>query len=279
MADDRTYIKVHDGIEDHPKIATLSDRSFRILVTTWGWCSRHKTNGRVPDAVWRKRAPTKVREELESVSLVEQRDGYVVMHDYLKHQRSAELIEGLREVKQRAGRMGNHRRWHVEKGIVDPACEFCVEDLSQEGSQVRSQSDRTGTSGSDRKTSPETETETETEEEPSLRSGSPARAPALALFDEFWDAYPRKTGKAEAVKAWPKAIKRLEAPRLVAAAQYWAGLWAKAGVDKQFIPYPATWLNGQRWNDEPPASRATPTNGHQPYRNPDNPDVYKESLL
>lgn len=83
-------------------------------------------------------------------------------------------------------------------------------------------------------------------------------AATAALFDEFWDNYPRKDGKANALKAWPKACKRLEPQRIVAAARYWAGLWENAGFTKQFIPHPTTWLNGERWNDEPPLSRAQP---------------------
>lgn len=106
-----------------------------------------------------------------------------------------------------------------------------------------------------------------------------ADAPA-DFFDAFWVEYPRKDGKAAAVKAWPKACKKLEAPRLVAAAKYWTGLWAAAGFEKSFIPHASTWLNGERWNDEPPMPRApTKTNGHHvPYRNPEDQSVYEESL-
>jgi hypothetical protein len=265
VIDERTFIKVHDGIEDHPKIAPLSDKAFRVLVTTWAWCSRHKTDGRLPTAVWQKRASAKVRAELETAGLVDNFEGHVLMHDYLKHQRSAEEIDEMREAKQFAGRIGNHKRWHVGQGIVDATCEFCVDtesqDPSQDPSHLRSQEDRTGTSQvrsqNDRKTSPDTETDTEIKKEPSLRSGS--RSSKLdEHFEEFWSAYPRKVSKATARKAWPKACKKLEAPRLVKAASYWAGLWQQAGTEAQFIPYPATWLNGERWSDEPPLSRGQP---------------------
>ena len=35
-----------------------------------------------------------------------------------------------------------------------------------------------------------------------------------------------------------------------------AGLskWMASWTDRQFIPYPATWLNQRRWEDEPPKS-------------------------
>lgn len=145
MADERTYIRVHDGIEDHPKTAALSDKAFRLLVTTWGWCSRHRTDGRVPVAVWKKRGTKGARDELERAGLVEPGEGHMVMHDYLEHQRSAELIAEKVEAKKRGARLGNHRRWHEERGIYDPACEFCLEDAPPEPpdpSDKRSDTDR-----------------------------------------------------------------------------------------------------------------------------------------
>ncbi len=82
-------------------------------------------------------------------------------------------------------------------------------------------------------------------------------------FEAFWINYPRKEAKAAARKAWPAAARKLDPERLAKAARYWAGLWADAGTPRQFIPYPATWLNGERWNDDPPA-RAAPVAAAKP---------------
>jgi hypothetical protein len=72
-----------------------------------------------------------------------------------------------------------------------------------------------------------------------------------AGFARFWAAYPRKTAKADARKAFTKAWRKLppfDEDEILA-----GGLErAKAGwVDAQFIPHAATWLNGERWQDEP----------------------------
>lgn len=89
-----------------------------------------------------------------------------------------------------------------------------------------------------------------------------AAAPAAKvpdLFDEFWANYPRKDGKVQARKAWPKACKRLPPERLVKAAEVWAGWWAEVGKDREHIPHASTWLNNDRWNDERPTRpRASP---------------------
>jgi hypothetical protein len=69
-------------------------------------------------------------------------------------------------------------------------------------------------------------------------------------FATFWTAYPRKTGKAVALKAWQKLRPPID--RVLAALEWQRASpdWLKDGG--QFIPHPATWLNGGRWDDEPP---------------------------
>lgn len=86
---------------------------------------------------------------------------------------------------------------------------------------------------------------------------NPATPPALPtspsgdLFPKFWKLYPNKKGKAAAEKAWAKmkvtdAMFTLIADGL--AKQVVCAEWVKDGG--QFIPHPATWLNGKRWEDE-----------------------------
>lgn len=67
-------------------------------------------------------------------------------------------------------------------------------------------------------------------------------------FDLFWDQYPIKVGKAAAKKAWAKAIKT-EAPDVIiqGAARY----AADPNRHPSFTAHASTWLNAQRWSDEP----------------------------
>lgn len=108
--DDRTYITVHDGMPEHPKVEALSDRAFRVLVDLWCWCSRQLNDGVIPEAVWLKRTGTpKVRKELLA-ALVDVVDGQYVMHDYLEHQRSRAQVEALKAKRAEAGRKGGRAR-------------------------------------------------------------------------------------------------------------------------------------------------------------------------
>lgn len=70
-------------------------------------------------------------------------------------------------------------------------------------------------------------------------------------FHKFWNLYPNKKSKSNAIKAFKKL--KVDDPLLT---EIMLGLelaikspdWMKN--NGQFIPHPATWLNGRRWEDE-----------------------------
>ena len=130
----RTYIRVHDGMADHPKIAPLSDAAFRLLLETWMWCSRQHTDGYIRRDMWKLRGKPAVRRELER-EMIEQVDGDLLRcHDYLDWQRSraeAEAAAGAnRTGRARSSVHANHARWHVgSNGRPNPeGCELCPAD-------------------------------------------------------------------------------------------------------------------------------------------------------
>ena len=68
-------------------------------------------------------------------------------------------------------------------------------------------------------------------------------------FLEFWALYPRKRARKEALVAWAKVpLSEREKILPALAAQRRSEDWRKDGG--RFIPYPATWLRGERWDDE-----------------------------
>lgn len=76
-------------------------------------------------------------------------------------------------------------------------------------------------------------------------------------FASFWALYPRKTGKGSARKAYDKAVSRSSAITLIEGARRLAN--DPNLPPMQFIPHPATWLNDDRWEDEPyPPRELTP---------------------
>ena len=89
------------------------------------------------------------------------------------------------------------------------------------------------------------------QETPTRSKAAPVSGGSLPIaeeFERFWILYPRKKGKVEAGKAW-RTIKPEEAEAVLARVELNKfGEWK--GSEPRFIPYPATWLNGRRWEDE-----------------------------
>ena len=94
------------------------------------------------------------------------------------------------------------------------------------------------------------------------------------LFDEFWAAYPRREAKGAARKAWDKAIKRADPAEIIAGARLYRD---RPDRDPRYTAHAATWLNADRWTDEPPPVAAH-THRHRPYHNPTDMTAYAEGL-
>jgi len=94
----------------------------------------------------------------------------------------------------------------------------------------------------------------------------------LGLFPDFWKRYPRKIDKGNALKSWTKLcnIKVKDRPKWVIIRDaIYNQKQTERWDDKDFIPYPATWLNQTRWIDDPETmvkpvtrSRETPKAAH-----------------
>ena len=70
------------------------------------------------------------------------------------------------------------------------------------------------------------------------------------LFDKFWLMYPRHEGKQAARKAFDRlgvddALLGVMVEAITRQRQ--SAQWS----DPRYVPHPATWLNGRRWEDEP----------------------------
>ena len=100
------------------------------------------------------------------------------------------------------------------------------------------------------------QSESESESISESESESEPAAQVPSLFDVFWSVYPKHEAKQAAKKAFDK-LKPDEAlvQTMVTAIEKWkqTDQWQENGG--QFIPYPATWLNGRRWEDDVPEKR------------------------
>jgi len=173
-----------------------------------------------------------------------------------------------------SGAYGNHQRWHVNRGIVSPDCPICPKEPVP---------DEDGSSGGIAprflaEIAPESEIvalpdPSPTRARPEPKELSPvADAPSKSAkvdddFAEWYAAYPRKTARGRALTAYRTARKKTDAATLLAAIkQQSAQLMAKG---PEFAPYPATWLNGERWLDEAPVSTTAPSPADDDWEEPE----------
>lgn len=79
---------------------------------------------------------------------------------------------------------------------------------------------------------------------------SEASVADLPTFGDFWLLYPKRVAKRDAERAWMRLSADDQVAALTALVD-WRRLWM-ARNEMQYVPHPATWLNGGRWEDELP---------------------------
>jgi uncharacterized protein YdaU (DUF1376 family) len=88
-----------------------------------------------------------------------------------------------------------------------------------------------------------------------------AKAPKVFnenLFLEFWEAYPKKAAKGDALRAYLKALSRASHAEILAGAKRYK-------PDPKFTKHPATWLNADCWLDEVPKTNGTVAGPWKPF--------------
>ena len=116
----------------------------------------------------------------------------------------------------------------------------------------------------------DTDTDTDTDTDPLTLSLTPTLTGAIAPdtkptkhsstnsklhpgFNEFWTSYPRKIAKGDAEKAWSKIKPDLQAVLTALNWQTKLEDWTKD--NGKYIPFPASYLNSGRYEDEKPAAK------------------------
>lgn len=256
--DTRLYARFDIGMDEHPKIMLLSDAAFRALFESTMYARRQLSDGFLDERIVLRKWGADVATELSSndpsrPSWLRVEGGWMI-HDFGEHQTTTADIQAKRE----AGRKGG-----LAKAKQTPSTRLAgaSEVLEQNASSTLAK----------------TETETETETKPAVVTLSDAEAPdpedefsfieeAMPIddvdpspgypadFNAFWDVYPRRGGKGAACTAFLKAKKRAPVTAIIGGAER---LKADPNLptDKSLVPMPATWLNQDRWEDDPLPAR------------------------
>ncbi|MFI9204017.1 hypothetical protein [Streptomyces sp. NPDC053048] len=113
-------MRLDDRFPSHRKVATLSDRAFRLHVSALCWCAANLTDGRISDKELRLVAHVRgmkaTARQLEDAGLwVRDEDGWAI-HDFHDYQPSAEHVRAERE--RNAARQKRFRDRKAEKAAA-----------------------------------------------------------------------------------------------------------------------------------------------------------------
>lgn len=222
------WFKVDDGFAFHPKAIEAGNAALGLWVRAGAWCGANLTDGALPrHMIGTLGAQARDARRLVAVGLwVETEKGYQ-FHEWENMQPTKADVEADRaENRKRQKAFRERQRNGVTNGVTDAVTNPATND-------------------------------TPSRPVPSNKEKTPSPASPSRLFDQFWDWYPRKVGKPDAVKAYEKAVKKHGEQVIIAGVER---LRLDPNLpEKNFIPHPATWLNREGWNDEPFPAR----NGQQ----------------
>lgn len=254
-----TWFKVDDKLHDHRKARAAGASAMGVWLLAGSWSADNLTDGFLPSAILQRFGRQRDAKRLVEVGLwfADEQDGEPGwrFHSWDEFQPTREDTEKRRNAESTAGSEGNHRRWHVVKGITNRDCQFCrVPDRVP---------DRVNASGPESGANPPVPSRPDPTrtEETTTSSDKSDNGESLSRFGEFWDAYDHKVGRKKAESAYRSALKKpgvTDELLIAAAGEYVA--WVKSeGKHPQYTKHPATWLNGEHWTDERAARHPPPT--------------------
>lgn len=236
-----TWFKVDDKLHSHSKIRKVlaeDPAALALWVVAGSWSSDNLTDGFVPDHQLPWLIPSgadELAQKLVTARLWRRVRGGYQFHEWhedgdgTKRNPSREEVEEDRRKKAEAGRKG---------GLASGKSRSKTEAPASANGSAPAMAPADGL------------LEPPTRPDPTLKNKTSSPPPAAdEAFDRFWAAYPRKAGKGQARKAWAKAVKATDPEAVIAGAQRYAR--ERAGQDQQYTAHPATWLNGERWTDQP----------------------------
>ena len=199
------WFKVDDQFYDHPKVADLPLSAIGLWIKAGSYCARYETDGSLTSArVQPLGGRTRDADRLVEAGLWHRVDGGYQFHDWDQYQPTKAQQDAEREKARE--RMRKRR----SGGTSD---------------DVRANSGRSSA------------TPTRPDPTPIYNKANDEK------FQEFWDAYPKQTGRAKALTEWHRAVTQGVAPDvLTAKARNYAEQVSHEQRETRFVKAPSNWL-------------------------------------
>lgn len=127
--DEIGWFKVDDKLHDHHKSRKAGKSAMGVWVLAGSWSRDNETDGFIPEGVllrWGTRADAKRLTDAD-LWIPGEKDGEAGwwFHDWARFQPGATVTAATKAKESEAGARGNHRRWHVDRGVAVTDCEYC----------------------------------------------------------------------------------------------------------------------------------------------------------
>lgn len=188
---------VDDGFHSHPKAWAASLAALGLWTVAGSWSNDQGTDGLIPDHMIQllSRGQTELVRELCDAGLWRRTRGGYQFHqwdadgDGTPRNITRDEAIARRSKKSTGGSLGNHRRWHVKEGRVDPACAYCQDDYRPPDRSTDRSSDGTTEPPSDSGPNPPIPSPlpipTDMTSGQSVRAGARTREAARHLIDRY----------------------------------------------------------------------------------------------
>jgi hypothetical protein len=226
----KLFAKLAHGFANDPKIVGLSDAAFRAYIEALLYSCQHMTDGFLDERIVARFGWAAAAEELTSNDAEPSWvcvDGGFVIYAFCEWQ----MTSAAHQKKVEAGRAGGLAKAQA-KQAASKTLAGAKNVLEQNAS----------------KTLLEEDIDKDIEIKPS--------AIASPYFERWWTEYPRKVAKGTALKAFNRAIVTTSFDLLMDSVKAYA--IRVANTEQQYILHAATWLNQERWHDEPEPARHNP---------------------
>lgn len=125
------WFKVDDQFGTHRKTVEAGNAACGLWVRAGSWSSANGTDGKLTKAAINTLSGTKAQvDRLVDVGFWVPNGRQMEFHDWFGFQPSALDTQLAKEKESQSGAEGNHLRWHVRRGILNPECVLCHAEAS-----------------------------------------------------------------------------------------------------------------------------------------------------
>lgn len=245
------WFKVDDRLHASRKVKRIPRplrlEAMGLWVISGSWAAGEGLDGFVPDYMVEEFGG---RQELVDALVhaglwIEVDDG-TVFNAWTEYNPDSGTIQAGKDAKAEGAKHGNHKRWHLKRRIKVAGCEFCFPQLSDSD-----QLSDTEPIGYPISTDTDANPPDPTRPDPTSKDEKTPRIDDA--FESAWGSWPKKVEKKKSLAKFKLIVKSMPVEELVGHITRFGKAYRDT-TDKQYVPSLVAWLNGERWNDDPPTA-------------------------